>query len=129
MNIRNRHQFAGVHRTRLNHRTRRIHRIRQIHKTKRQCLRTRQLPEDNASLRWIRLRRAPPPDCIHIVSEGENLFRIAILYSMTVREISSFNNLLRDDQLSVGQELSNSLRALRVAGGSQGVVAVPRLKG
>ena len=48
----------------------------------------------------------PPPDCIHIVSEGENLFRIAILYSMTVREISSFNNLLRDDQLSVGQELT-----------------------
>ncbi len=46
-----------------------------------------------------------PPDCIHIVSEGENLFRIAILYNMTVREISSFNNLLRDDQLSVGQEL------------------------
>ncbi|MCY4060817.1 MAG: LysM peptidoglycan-binding domain-containing protein [Chloroflexi bacterium] len=48
----------------------------------------------------------PPPDCIHIVSEGENLFRIAILYNMTVREISSFNNLLRDDQLSVGQELT-----------------------
>ncbi|MCY3867632.1 MAG: LysM peptidoglycan-binding domain-containing protein [Chloroflexi bacterium] len=48
----------------------------------------------------------PAPDCIHIVSEGENLFRIAILYNMTVREISSFNNLLRDDQLSVGQELT-----------------------
>lgn len=48
----------------------------------------------------------PPPDCIHIVSDGENLFRIAILYNMTVREISSFNNLLRDDQLSVGQELT-----------------------
>lgn len=46
------------------------------------------------------------PDCIHIVTEGENLFRIAILYSMTVREISSFNNLLRDDQLSVGQALT-----------------------
>ena len=46
------------------------------------------------------------PDCIHIVKAGENLFRIAILYNMTVREISSFNNLLRDDQLSVGQELT-----------------------
>ena len=46
-----------------------------------------------------------PPDCIHVVIQGENLFRIAILYNMTVREISSFNNLLRDDQLSVGQEL------------------------
>ncbi len=46
-----------------------------------------------------------PDDCIHIVGEGENLFRIAILYNMTVREISSFNNLLNDHRLSEGQEL------------------------
>jgi predicted outer membrane repeat protein len=45
------------------------------------------------------------PDCIHVVSEGENLYRIAILYDMTVRELSSFNNLLNDDRLSEGQEL------------------------
>ena len=47
----------------------------------------------------------PLPECVHIVGEGENLFRIAIQYDMTVREISSFNSLLRDDQLSVGQQL------------------------
>ena len=46
-----------------------------------------------------------PPDCIHTVSAGENLFRIAIQYDMTVREVSSFNNLFHEDQLSVGQQL------------------------
>ena len=59
-------------------------------------------PEDNPA---PPLATATPDDCIHIVSAGENLFRIAILYNLTVREISSFNNLLSDDRLSVGQEM------------------------
>ena len=46
-----------------------------------------------------------PPQCIHRISAGENLYRIALRYNMTVREISSFNHLLRDDRLAVGQEL------------------------
>ena len=46
-----------------------------------------------------------PPHCIHRVSAGENLYRIALRYDMTVREISSFNSLLRDDKLVEGQEL------------------------
>ena len=46
-----------------------------------------------------------PQYCIHIVTHGENLFRIAIQYDLTVRELSSFNNLLNDDRLSTGQEI------------------------
>ena len=46
-----------------------------------------------------------PEYCVHLVERGENLFRIAIRYDLTVHAISSFNNLLNDDRLSVGQEI------------------------
>lgn len=54
-----------------------------------------------------RANEAPgiPAHCLHVVAYGENLYRIALKYDMTVREISSFNKLLSDDRLEEGQEL------------------------
>ena len=46
-----------------------------------------------------------PAHCLHLVGYGENLYRIALKYDMTVREISSFNKLLSDDRLEEGQKL------------------------
>ncbi|MCY3799271.1 MAG: LysM domain-containing protein [Chloroflexi bacterium] len=46
-----------------------------------------------------------PARCLHIVSYGETLYRIALKYVVTVNEISSFNNLLSNDRLLEGQEL------------------------
>ena len=43
--------------------------------------------------------------CVHVVARGENLFRIALQYNMTVGRFSSFNNLLSNDTLVEGQEL------------------------
>lgn len=47
----------------------------------------------------------PRSECVHVVARGENLFRIALQYNMTVRRFSSYNNLLSDDKLVEGQEL------------------------
>ena len=95
-----------IHRT---GRIRRIHRTRQNRRTTPRS-RLRQLPHRRRLP--FRLRQPPPPDCIHIVSEGENLFRIAILYNMTVREISSFNNLAARRSIVSGSRVDNSLRPL-----------------
>ena len=46
-----------------------------------------------------------PAYCLHVVAYGENLYRISLRYDMTVREISSFNKLLSDDQLNEGKVL------------------------
>ncbi len=46
-----------------------------------------------------------PSHCLHIVSSGENLYRIALKYGLTVREMSNFNKLLSDDRLLEGQAL------------------------
>lgn len=43
-------------------------------------------------------------DCVHVVSEEENLFRLAILYDTTVEVLRRHNNL-SSDILSVGQLL------------------------
>ena len=46
-----------------------------------------------------------PEECIHVVARDETLYRIALRYNFTVREISSFNKLLSDDRLLAGQVL------------------------
>ncbi len=46
-----------------------------------------------------------PSHCLHVVARNENLYRISLLYGMTVREISSFNGLVSDDNLIEGQGL------------------------
>lgn len=46
-----------------------------------------------------------PNYCLHVVAYGENLYRIALKYELTVREISSFNQLLSDDRLDEDQIL------------------------
>ncbi len=46
-----------------------------------------------------------PSHCIHVVARNENLYRISLLYGMTLREISSFNGLVSDDNVLEGQEL------------------------
>ncbi len=46
-----------------------------------------------------------PSHCLHVVARNENLYRISLLYDMTVREISSFNGLVSDDNLIEGQGL------------------------
>ena len=46
-----------------------------------------------------------PNYCLHVVAYGENLYRIALKYELTVREMSNFNKLLSDDRLEEGQIL------------------------
>ena len=45
------------------------------------------------------------PEQIHIVSSGETLYRIGLLYGFTVDEIVAYNNLANPNQLEVGQEI------------------------
>ena len=50
--------------------------------------------------------KAPPaPPSYHIVSRGETLYRIALLYNMTVEELRRLNDLKPDQPLLVGQRL------------------------
>ena len=50
--------------------------------------------------------KAPPaPPAYHIVSRGETLYRIALLYNMTVEELRRLNDLKSDQPLLVGQRL------------------------
>ena len=45
-----------------------------------------------------------PVNCVHIVAEGENLFRIALVYGTTVEALSDLNRLT-GDTVQLGQEL------------------------
>jgi anti-anti-sigma factor len=57
--------------------------------------------------------QAPPPKSpakpgttkVHTVAAGENLFRIAIRYNLSVEELRRLNNLKPDQSLQVGQKL------------------------
>ncbi len=42
---------------------------------------------------------------IHIVQQGENLYRIGLLYGFTIEELRAYNNLVNPNSLDVGQEL------------------------
>jgi LysM repeat protein len=42
---------------------------------------------------------------IHIVSAGENLFRIGLRYGFTVAELAAYNNIPNPDRISVGQQI------------------------
>ena len=45
------------------------------------------------------------PEQLHIVSSGETLYRIGLLYGFTVDELVAYNNLVNPDRLEVGQEI------------------------
>lgn len=47
----------------------------------------------------------PTPVCFHVVLAGENLYRLAMRYNVTVRDFSRTNHLLNDHRLDVGQSL------------------------
>ena len=49
----------------------------------------------------------PPPGGgrTHIVQPGENLFRIALMYSVTIEDITRANNIVNPRYIYVGQEL------------------------
>ncbi|NJL55963.1 LysM peptidoglycan-binding domain-containing protein [bacterium] len=53
----------------------------------------------------------PPPDeiapgvVIHVVQRGENLFRIALNYGLTVEEIAAANGISNPASIIVGQRL------------------------
>ncbi len=46
-----------------------------------------------------------PERCMHVVALGENLYRIALQYDISLRDFSTFNRLSSDDQLIEGQRL------------------------
>ncbi len=48
---------------------------------------------------------AIPERCLHVVALGENLYRIALQYGISLRDFSNFNRLSSDDQLTEGQRL------------------------
>ncbi len=50
-------------------------------------------------------RDIPPNLTIHVVQRGENLYRIALLYSMTYTELAEINGISNTDSLLVGQRL------------------------
>lgn len=50
------------------------------------------------------VERTPAENNYHIVQAGENLFRIALRYGMSVEQLKSLNNLTSDD-INVGQRL------------------------
>lgn len=45
-------------------------------------------------------------DCIHVVKRGENTFRIALRYGLTIADIARANGLANATVISVGQELT-----------------------
>lgn len=45
-------------------------------------------------------------DCIHVVKRGENTFRIALRYGLTIADIARANGLANATLISVGQELT-----------------------
>ncbi len=51
----------------------------------------------------------PPADSarvtLHVVQRGENLYRIAIKYGLTIEELARFNNLVNPNNLKVGERL------------------------
>lgn len=49
---------------------------------------------------------APPPaagEQTHVVQPGENLFRIALRYGLTVAELAQYNGIANPNQIEVGQ--------------------------
>jgi LysM repeat protein len=42
---------------------------------------------------------------IHIVQAGENLYRIGLIYGLTIEELATYNGMTNPDVLDVGQEL------------------------
>ena len=46
-----------------------------------------------------------PPDQIHVVQSGDNLFRIGLLYGCKHEELATYNSLANPDTLDVGQEI------------------------
>lgn len=44
-------------------------------------------------------------EIIHIVAAGENLYRISLLYGVTVDQIVQYNGLANADKIEVGQEI------------------------
>ncbi|GAB4576008.1 MAG: hypothetical protein Kow0077_30360 [Anaerolineae bacterium] len=47
----------------------------------------------------------PGSDCVHVVRRGENTFRIALRYGVTIADIGRANGLANPSLISVGQEL------------------------
>jgi LysM repeat protein len=43
---------------------------------------------------------------VHTVAPGENLYRIALRYNLTVEELRRMNNMKPDQSLQVGQRLT-----------------------
>lgn len=63
-------------------------------------------PSDNPpGSTWGFNRPDIPSHCLHIVTQNQTLFRIALAHNFSVREISSLNGLVSDDRLLVGQAL------------------------
>lgn len=50
-------------------------------------------------------QQASPDVTIHVVQRGENLFRIAMRYGMTVEDLSRLNGIVNPASLQVGQRL------------------------
>jgi LysM repeat protein len=48
---------------------------------------------------------ALPANGIYVVQAGDNLFRIALSYNLTVETLAQFNNILNPAQIFVGQEI------------------------
>ncbi len=46
-----------------------------------------------------------PGVTLHVVQRGENLYRIAIKYGLTIEELARFNNLVNPNNLKVGERL------------------------
>jgi LysM repeat protein len=48
----------------------------------------------------------PGVDCVHEVRSGENLFRLSLLYGVTVNEIAAASGITNIDLLAIGQRLT-----------------------
>ncbi len=63
----------------------------------------------------------------HVVASGENLFRIALRYGLSVQAMAAANNLVNVSQVYVGQRLLIPGRALAAPAGKSVLLRVPVL--
>jgi LysM repeat protein len=67
----------------------------------------------------------PQPAAGHVVRAGENLYRIALLYGLTVNDLQSANGLANANVIFVGQRLRIPANGAAIAGSVPAPVAPP----